>query len=67
MSHEPSIIERAFQLARGGTCRTIEDIRRALGKEGFAAAASHVSGPSLIKQLKAEMVKRKPVEKPAGV
>jgi hypothetical protein len=52
-------IERAFELARGGSCRTIDDIRQQLTREKFEAVQSHLSGQSIAKQLRAEIEMRK--------
>lgn len=46
------IIARAFELARGGTCRTVSDIRNVLAREGFTAVDAHLSGAAIRKQIK---------------
>jgi hypothetical protein len=46
------IVERAFQVARSGTCASIQDVRVALRAEGYGAVDQHITG-SLGKQLKA--------------
>src|SRR5579863_8438030 len=38
---DKSTVQRAFELAGSGTCRTIEDIRRRLTKEGYSAVQLH--------------------------
>jgi hypothetical protein len=43
MSPAPSIIERAFQLARSGGCAKIDDIIRRLKKERFDFVDAHLS------------------------
>jgi hypothetical protein len=43
--------ERALQLARSGTCRTIRDISRELNREGFEMVQSHLGGASMKAQL----------------
>jgi chromosome segregation and condensation protein ScpB len=58
MNNGQSTLERAFELARSGTCRTIDDIRRQLSKEGFELVHAHVSGGMITKQLKAAMTQR---------
>ena len=50
-------IERAFQLARESSCRSVDDIRRTLKTEQFDGVDAHITG-SLVKQLKAEIAKR---------
>ena len=44
-------IERAFQLARDGTCRSIEDMRRKLKAEGFCDVERHLADPPTKRQL----------------
>lgn len=45
-------MERAFQLARSGSCTNVQEIRQQLRREGFTAVESHLSGPSVAKQLR---------------
>jgi hypothetical protein len=49
--HSPDIIERAFELARSST---IEEVRRALRREGYSNVDAHLAGPT----IKAELRKR---------
>ena len=44
-------IERAFELAKSGRCRTTADIEKRLKEEGYPARA--IVGPYLTKQLRA--------------
>ena len=46
----PHIIERAFELARGST--SIEDIRKALRREGYSNIDAHLGGASIKADLK---------------
>lgn len=46
-------VERAFELARNGTCRSIADIQRTLKREGYANANMHLESGALKKQLRA--------------
>ena len=46
-------IERAFELARSGSCHSTDDIRRVLTREGHEGVASHLSGRTVVKQLRA--------------
>ena len=48
-----TVVERAFALARGGTCASVRDIRLQLKKEGFSAAevGIYLAGPAIRKQL----------------
>jgi len=50
-----STIERAFELARAGQCRTIEDIRRKLSAERYEGVDMHLGGNAIRRQLKAAM------------
>ncbi|WP_267388504.1 hypothetical protein [Sphingomonas sp. GC_Shp_3] len=45
-------VERAFELARGGGCRSVDDIRRTLVRERHDSVLSHLSAPSLVRQLR---------------
>jgi hypothetical protein len=51
---EPSVIERAFQLARTGQYGSVEDLKRKLRAEGYTVAA--ITGPTLLRQLR-ELIK----------
>jgi hypothetical protein len=44
-------VARAFELARAGTCRSVEDIKRQLRTEGYSSIPEHLSGPAIKKQL----------------
>jgi hypothetical protein len=48
-----STLERAFVLARSGSCAGLDDIRRTLKRERFDQVENHLQGPSLGKQLRA--------------
>lgn len=45
-------IERAFELARSGTCADVADIRRALKKEGYSQIDEHLGGQAIRRQLR---------------
>ena len=51
--NERNIFERAFELARGGGCQSMDDIRRKLKAEKFDAVDGHLAGPTIARQLKA--------------
>ena len=51
-------IERAFQLAREGACRSVEDIRGQLTSEGYDRVLEHLSGMSIKRQLNATLAAR---------
>jgi hypothetical protein len=44
-------LERAFQLAKSGECRSVDEIRKKLGQEGYYA--TQVTGKGLKRQLQA--------------
>ena len=45
-------LERAFDLARSGTCAGVPEIRLALKRERFDQVEAHLSGPSIVRQLR---------------
>ena len=51
MHSDVHIVERAFQIARGGGCATTKDVRDRLKFEGYASVDMHING-SLAVQLK---------------
>jgi hypothetical protein len=55
MNGTKTSLERAFELAASGSCRTVEEIRYKLRSEGYRE--KDVAGPSLFKQLKALITK----------
>ena len=57
MDNNVTALERAFSLARSGTCTTIADIKAALKAEGYSL--EQVTGSALGKQLKALIDKRR--------
>jgi hypothetical protein len=46
-----STIERAFELAREGSCLTVQQIRKQLSIEGYPAVHAHLGGAAIVKQL----------------
>ncbi len=48
-------IARAFELARGGNCHSIGDIRRELIQEGHSRVQEHLAGSLIKRQLAALM------------
>ena len=48
----PTTLERAFALARSGTCASVADIRQRLRAERFDQVDAHLAGPSLARQLR---------------
>ncbi|RYF15428.1 MAG: hypothetical protein EOO77_13400 [Oxalobacteraceae bacterium] len=51
-------IERAFQLAKAGTCRSISDIRNQLFAEGYDGIHGHLDGMSIKRQLNSALAAR---------
>ena len=49
---QPTTLERAFALARSGSCATVQEIRKRLKSEGFDQVDAHLAGPALAKQLR---------------
>lgn len=45
-------VARALDLARTGSVRTVDEIRRTLTREGCAGVHEHLSGGGLQKQLR---------------
>lgn len=50
MNFRPTSLERAFELAKSGECKTVADIRKRLKDEGLSVA--QIEGPRLTKQLR---------------
>ena len=55
MDHHKYPLERAFELAKEGSCPTVTDIRRRMQLEGYDRY--QVEGPHLHKQLRALIVR----------
>jgi hypothetical protein len=51
VSNRPTVLERAFQLAKSGRPNTIQDIKKILGSEGYLTA--QIEGQALHRQLRA--------------
>lgn len=51
-SHRPTTLERAYQLARAGRCRTVSEIKQALQAEGFERIQDSLYGPTLTAALR---------------
>jgi hypothetical protein len=52
MAASPRTLERAFEIAKSGSARNVEDVRRQLKAERFEQVESHLGGASIQKQLK---------------
>ena len=46
------VIERAFELARTGEFAVLKTLERALWAEGYSRCSTHLSSPSLRRQLR---------------
>ena len=51
-ARRPSTIERAFELARSGSCRSIDEIARRLKQEQLDNVDAHLGGSSIRKDLR---------------
>lgn len=51
MNNQPSIIERAFQIARSGRCASVAEVRSQLLGEGYATAETVIRGSTLTSRL----------------
>ncbi|TZG29300.1 hypothetical protein [Sphingomonas montanisoli] len=51
MRDGPTIIERAYELARSGTCAGLVEIERTLSRENYLNVMAHMSSPSLRREL----------------
>jgi hypothetical protein len=54
MSNHPTVLERAFQLARSGRCISVEEIKKRLSSEGYFT--EQIDGKALLNQLRALIV-----------
>ena len=51
MAERPSVIERAFQIAKSGKVADMPALHKQLLEEGYATAAQALAGRSLVNQL----------------
>jgi hypothetical protein len=61
VNDRPSIIERAFQVAKSGKVSDIGQLRKQLAAEGYANAATALTGRSLQQQLSRMITEAKTV------
>lgn len=52
MPFRPTTLERAYELARGGSCRRITDIKQRLQAEGYEGVRDSLYGPALNTELR---------------
>lgn len=62
MDTRPSIIERAFELAKSGKCGKVEDIRVQLNRENYAGVDLYIRGGALLTQLRYLLASARPAE-----
>jgi len=48
-------VERAFELAQSGQCRTLTELKQRLRIEGYSNSEAHLGGKLIKKQLRAAM------------
>jgi hypothetical protein len=65
MDHGLTALERAFQLAKGGSCHSVLDIKKQLRADGFSII--QITGKSLYKQLRSLLQGRTPTAQPGSV
>ncbi len=51
-SLRPTTIERAYELARSGACRTVGDLKQRLSSEGYERVQDALYGPTLTAALR---------------
>lgn len=51
LENRPSVVERAFQIAKSGKVANITDLRTQLAEEGYSNAVQALAGRSLANQL----------------
>lgn len=52
MTSRPTTLERAYELARGGSCRTVTEIKQRLQAEGYERVRDSLYGQSLNNDLR---------------
>lgn len=52
MTFRPTTLERAYQLAEGGTCRTPGEVKLMLKEEGFSSIQDQLHGNTITKALR---------------
>jgi len=52
MTFRPTTIERAYQLAESGSCRTVGDVKQQLNAEGFERVQESLYGSSVTAALR---------------
>ena len=52
MTFRPTTLERAYQLAQNGSCRTVSDIKQALQSEGYERIQDSLYGSTITSALR---------------
>lgn len=52
MSFRPTAIERAYDLAKQGACRTVSDVKQRLREEGYERIQDSLYGASITRDLR---------------
>lgn len=52
MTHRPTTIERAYELARSGECRTLSDVKQRLSADGHDRIQEHLYGATVSSALR---------------
>jgi hypothetical protein len=52
MTFKATTLERAYQLAEGGECRTVSDIKQRLAQEGYDRIADQLYGRTVTNALR---------------
>lgn len=52
MTHRPTTIERAYELARSGECRTLSDVKQRLSADGHDRIQEHLYGGTISAALR---------------
>lgn len=52
MQLQTPLIERAYALARSGSCQDVNEVRRRLKAEGYFQVSDHLEGRTLLHELK---------------
>jgi hypothetical protein len=51
MSEPPTMIARAIQLAQSGDCRSVNDVRQRLRREGYVGIGVELAGIAINREL----------------
>lgn len=61
----PSTIERAYELARSGECRSIDEIKQRLNAERHDQVEAHLAGQSIRRDLRKLCGAQRPQPQPS--